>query len=137
MNIQREFYAAGCDAVDSATFGANKIVFAEYGIEERVEEINYLAAKQLGEIRDEFSTDSHPRYSFGTMGPGTKLPSLSHVDYNTLVESYRLQARGLITGGIDVLKVETCQDLLQTKAALGAIEDVFPKENFPVLTSSP
>ena len=57
MNIQREFYAAGCDAVDSATFGANKIVFAEYGIEERVEEINYLAAKQLGEIRNEFSTD--------------------------------------------------------------------------------
>ena len=137
MNIQREFYAAGCDAVDSATFGANKIVFAEYGIEERVEEINYLAAKQLGEIRNEFSTDAHPRYSFGTMGPGTKLPSLSHVDYNTLVESYRLQARGLITGGIDVLKVETCQDLLQTKAALGAIEDVFKETNtrLPVIAS--
>ena len=135
--IQREFYAAGCDAVDSATFGANKIVFAEYGIEDRVEEINYLAAKQLTEIRDEFSTTAHPTYAFGTMGPGTKLPSLSHVDYNTLVESYRLQTRGLIAGGIDVLKVETCQDLLQTKAALGAIEDVFKETNtrLPVIAS--
>lgn len=123
--IQRSFYEAGCDAVDSATFGANRVVFAEYGIEDRVREINRLAAEQLGRVRDEFSTPEWPRYSFGTIGPGTKLPSLGHIDYDELVESYREQAQGLVEGGIDVLKVETCQDLLQTKAALGAIEDVF------------
>ena len=135
--IQRSFYAAGCDAVDSATFGANRVVFAEYDIEERVREINRLGAEQLGRLRDEFSTPEWPRYSFGTMGPGTKLPSLGHIDYDELVESYREQARGLIEGGIDVLKVETCQDLLQTKAALGAIEDVFGETGtrLPVIAS--
>ena len=135
--IQRSFYAAGCDAVDSATFGANRVVFAEYDIEDRVREINRLAAEQLGRLRDEFSTPEWPRYSFGTMGPGTKLPSLGHIDYDELVESYREQARGLIEGGIDVLKVETCQDLLQTKAALGAIEDVFGETDtrLPVIAS--
>ena len=135
--IQRSFYEAGCDAVDSATFGANRVVFVEYDIEERVREINRLAAEQLGRLRDEFSTPEWPRYSFGTMGPGTKLPSLGHIEYDELVESYREQTRGLIEGGIDVLKVETCQDLLQTKAALGAIEDVFTEMDtrVPVIAS--
>ena len=135
--IQRSFYEAGCDAVDSATFGANRVVFAEYDIEDRVREINRLAAEQLGRLRDEFSTPEWPRYSLGTMGPGTKLPSLGHIDYDELVESYREQARGLVEGGIDVLKVETCQDLLQTKAALGAIEDVFGEMDtrLPVIAS--
>ena len=136
-DIQRSFYAAGCDAVDSATFGANRVVFAEYGIAERVREINRLAAEQIGRVRDEFATPEWPRYSFGTMGPGTKLPSLGHISYDELVASYREQARGLIEGGIDVLKVETCQDLLQTKAALGAIEDVFAETSarLPVIAS--
>ncbi|MDE2933679.1 MAG: methionine synthase [Chloroflexota bacterium] len=135
--IQRSFYEAGCDAVDSVTFGANRVVFAEYDIEDRVREINRLAAEQVGRVRDEFSTPEWPRYSLGTMGPGTKLPSLGHIDYDELVESYREQARGLIEGGIDVLKVETCQDLLQTKAALGAIEDVFAEmeTRLPVIAS--
>ncbi len=135
--IQRSFYAAGCDAVDSATFGANKVVFAEYGLTDRVREINRLAAEQLGRVRDEFSTPDWPRYSFGTMGPGTKLPSLGHITWDELVESYQEQARGLIEGGIDVLKVETCQDLLQTKAALAAISDVFAEmgARLPVIAS--
>ncbi len=135
--IQRSFYAAGCDAVDSVTFGANRVVFAEYGIEHRVREINRLAAEELGRVRDEFSTPEWPRYSLGTIGPGTKLPSLGHIDYDDLVESYREQALGLIEGGIDVLKVETCQDLLQTKAALGAIEDAFAETGarLPVIAS--
>ena len=124
-DIQRSFYAAGCDAVDAATFGANRVVFAEYGIADRVREINRLAAERIGRVRDEFATPDWPRYALGTMGPGTKLPSLGHVTYGELVESYREQALGLIEGGIDALKVETCQDLLQAKAALGAIEDAF------------
>ncbi|MEO9254564.1 MAG: homocysteine S-methyltransferase family protein, partial [Tepidiformaceae bacterium] len=128
-NIQRSFYAAGCDAVDSATFGSNEIVFAEYGLTERTRELNALAARQLNAVRDEFSTPEWPRYSFGTMGPGTKLPSLGHTTWDELLHSYREQAHGLIEGGIDVLKVETCQDLLQTKAALAAIADVFELTN--------
>lgn len=135
--IQRSFYAAGCDAVDSATFGANEIVFAEYGLAHRVREINTLAARQLNAVRDVFSTPDWPRYSFGTMGPGTKLPSLGHVTWDELVRSYREQALGLIEGGIDVLKVETCQDLLQTKAALAAISDAFAEtgKRIPVIAS--
>jgi len=135
--IQRSFYAAGCDAVDSATFGANQVVFAEYGIADRVREINRLAAQQLNAVRDEFSTPEWPRYSFGTMGPGTRLPSLGHITYDELFASYREQALGLLEGGIDVLKVETCQDLLQTKAALAAIESVFDElgVRVPVIAS--
>ena len=135
--IQRNLYAAGCDAVDSATFGANRIVFAEYGLEDRVREINRIAAEQIGRVRDEFSTPEWPRYSFGTMGPGTRLPSLGHITWDELIDSYREQARGLIDGGIDVLKVETCQDLLQTKAALAAIADVFEEtgKRLPVIAS--
>ncbi len=136
-DIQRGFYAAGCDAVDSATFGANRVVFAEYGIEERVREINRLAAEQLNRVRDEFSTPDWPRYSFGTIGPGTRLPSLGHIRFDDLVASYREQVLGLMEGEIDVLKVETCQDLLQTKAALAAISDVFDEigRTAPVIAS--
>jgi len=136
-NIQRSLYAAGADAVDSATFGANPVVFAEYDLVPRVREINRIAAQQLNAVRDEFSTPEWPRYSFGTMGPGTKLPSLGHITWDELVEGYREQARGLIEGGIDVLKVETCQDLLQTKAALAAISDVFEEMGvrLPVIAS--
>ncbi|MCK9518296.1 MAG: methionine synthase [Dehalococcoidia bacterium] len=135
--IQRDLYAAGADAVDSATFGANEVVFAEYDLVPRVREINRIAAQQLNAIRDEFSTPEWPRYSFGTMGPGTKLPSLGHITWDELLHSYQEQARGLIEGGIDVLKVETCQDLLQTKAALAAISDVFAEKNvrLPVIAS--
>ncbi len=124
-NIQRSFYAAGCDAVDSATFGANEIVFDEYDLVPRVREINRLAAQQLNAVRDEFSTPEWPRYSFGTVGPGTKLPSLGHTDWDTLYHSYYEQVSGLVEGGIDVVKIETCQDLLQTKAALAATAAVF------------
>ncbi|MCK6565427.1 MAG: methionine synthase [Dehalococcoidia bacterium] len=135
--IQRSFYAAGCDAVDSATFGANAVVFAEYGIEHRVREINRLAAQQLNRVRDEFSTSRWPRFSFGTIGPGTRLPSLGHITFDELVAGFREQALGLLEGGIDVLKVETCQDLLQTRAALAAISDVFAETGLyaPVIAS--
>ena len=135
--IQRSFYAAGCDAVDSATFGSNEIVFAEYGLTERVRELNALAARQLNAVRDEFSTPEWPRYSFGTIGPGTKLPSLGHVTWDELVHSYREQALGLLDGGIDVMKVETCQDLLQTKAALAGLADAFAEtgKRIPVIVS--
>jgi 5-methyltetrahydrofolate--homocysteine methyltransferase len=136
-NIQRSFYAAGCDAVDSATFGANEIVFEEYDLVPRVREINRLAAQQLNAVRDEFSTPEWPRYSFGTVGPGTRLPSLGHTDWDTLYHSYYEQIAGLVEGAIDVVKIETCQDLLQTKAALAAAAHVFADTGIrpPVIAS--
>ncbi|MCC7364814.1 MAG: homocysteine S-methyltransferase family protein [Dehalococcoidia bacterium] len=135
--IQHDLYAAGCDAVDSATFGANEVVFAEYDLVPRVREINRLAAQQLNAVRDAFSTPEWPRYSFGTIGPGTKLPSLGHITWDELVQSYYEQAMGLLEGGIDVMKVETCQDLLQTKAALAGIAAVFAEtgRRIPVIAS--
>ncbi|HEY5477368.1 MAG TPA: homocysteine S-methyltransferase family protein, partial [Tepidiformaceae bacterium] len=135
--IQRDLYAAGCDAVDSATFGANEVVFAEYGLLDRVREINRLAAQQLNAVRDEFSTPEWPRFSLGTIGPGTKLPSLGHITWDELLHSFHEQVLGLLEGGIDVLKVETCQDLLQTKAALAACSDAMEEMGIrvPVIAS--
>ncbi len=135
--IFRSFYEVGCDAVDACTFGANEIVLAEFDLAPRTFELNRTAAQLVGQVRDEFSTPDHPRFSFGSIGPGTKLPSLSQTDFETLHHSYTAQVMGLIEGGIDVLKVETCQDLLQTKVALIAIADVFAEwgKRLPVIAS--
>jgi 5-methyltetrahydrofolate--homocysteine methyltransferase len=137
QRVFRMFYEAGCDAVDAGCFGANEVVLAEFGLADRTRELNRRAAQVINEVRDEFATTEWPRYSFGTMGPGTKLPSLGHITYDELVHSYTEQALGLLEGGIDVLKVETCQDLLQTKAALAAIEDAFAQvgRRVPVIAS--
>ena len=135
--VFRMFYEAGCDAVDSGTFGANEIVLDEFGLRERTRELNRIAAQLIGGVRDEYGTAEHPRFSFGTMGPGTKLPSLGHTTWDELVHSAREQALGLIEGGIDVLKVETCQDLLQTKASLAGIVEAFEEtgQRVPVIAS--
>ncbi|MEX2081579.1 MAG: homocysteine S-methyltransferase family protein, partial [Dehalococcoidia bacterium] len=137
QRIFRDLYASGVDAVDACSFGANRVVLAEFGLEDRVRELNREAARVIGEVRDEFGTAEHPRYSFGTIGPGTKLPTLGHITYDELFEGYREQALGLIEGGIDVLKVETCQDLLQTKAALAGCEAAMEElgTRLPVIAS--
>ena len=123
--IYTMFYEVGVDAVDSCSFGANPVVLAEFGLADRTRELNRLAAEVIGRVRDRFSTPDHPRYAFGTVGPGTRLPSLGHITYDELREGWREQCIGLLEGGIDVLKIETCQDLLQTKAALaGAAEAI-------------
>ncbi|MGE3075253.1 MAG: methionine synthase [Dehalococcoidia bacterium] len=135
--IYHSFYSAGCDAVDSCSFGANEVVLAEFDLAPRTRELNRLAAQVIGRVRDQYSTPEHPRYSFGTMGPGTKLPSLGHITWDELVRGATEQAIGLIEGGIDVLKVETCQDLLQTKAALAGCEAAFEAtgKRIPVIAS--
>ncbi len=136
-NLYRSFYEVGVDAVDSCSFGANEVVLAEFDLADRTRELNRLAAQVIGKVRDEYSTPEHPRYAFGTMGPGTKLPSLGHITWDELVRGAREQAIGLIEGGIDVLKVETCQDLLQTKAALAGCEAAFEAtgKRIPVIAS--
>jgi 5-methyltetrahydrofolate--homocysteine methyltransferase len=121
--IYASFYEVGVDAVDSCSFGANPVVLAEFGLAERTRELNRIAAQVIGRVRDSYSTPAWPRYAFGTVGPGTRLPSLGHITYDEIREGWREQCIGLLEGGIDVLKIETCQDLLQAKAALAAAAD--------------
>ena len=120
-DIHRSFYEAGSDAVETNTFGSNKLVLAEFDLTERTRELNKIAAEQAREVADEYATEDWPRFVVGSMGPGTKLPSLAHTDYDTLEDSYAEQARGLIDGGIDVFLTETSQDPLQIKAAINGI----------------
>ncbi|HKJ71661.1 MAG TPA: homocysteine S-methyltransferase family protein, partial [Gammaproteobacteria bacterium] len=120
-DIHRSFFEAGSDAVETNTFGSNKVVLAEFDLTERTRELNKIAAEQAREVADEFATDDWPRFVVGSMGPGTKLPSLAHTDYDTLEDSYAEQARGLIDGGVDVFLTETSQDPLQIKSAINGI----------------
>jgi 5-methyltetrahydrofolate--homocysteine methyltransferase len=113
------FFEAGVDAVETASFGSFATVLAEYGIAERAGELNVAAARIAREVADRFeAADGRPRFVAGSMGPGTKLPSLGHIGFDELRDAYEEQARGLLAGGVDLLLVETCMDLLQVKAAM-------------------
>ena len=118
--IHESFLAAGCDAVETNTFGANKIVLSEFGITDLTFELNVKAAKLAREACDKFETPDRPRYVIGSMGPGTKLVSLGHTNWDLMEESYHEQVRGLLAGGVDALLIETAQDLLQVKVAVNA-----------------
>jgi len=117
-DIHAEFLRVGCDAVETNTFGANKIVLAEFDLAAQTRAINKTAAQIARRAADKFSTHEQPRFVLGSMGPGTRLPTLGHTTFDILEDSYAEQARGLLEGGADVLIIETCQDLLQSKAAI-------------------
>jgi 5-methyltetrahydrofolate--homocysteine methyltransferase len=112
------FFAVGVDAVETATFGGFAHVLAEYGIAERAHELNVAAARLAREVADGYAADGRPRFVAGSIGPGTKLPSLGHVPFAELRDAYAEQATGLLEGGVDLFLVETCYDLLQVKAAM-------------------
>ncbi|MGH3662156.1 MAG: methionine synthase, partial [Micromonosporaceae bacterium] len=116
--IHDAYFEAGADCVETNTFGANHANLGEYGITERIHEYSEAAARIARESADAWSTPEHPRYVLGSIGPGTKLPTLGHVSFTVLRDAYQENARGLLDGGVDGLLVETCQDLLQAKAAL-------------------
>lgn len=118
--VHQAYFQAGADCVETNTFGANKVVLADFGIAEKTYHLNKLAVQLAKEVAMTFSTPQQPRYVIGSIGPGTKLPSLGHIDYDTLVDSYAEQVRGLIDGGVDALLLETHQDLLTLKAAVWA-----------------
>ena len=122
QEIHELFLAVGCDAVETNTFGANKIVLAEADMVERVYENNVAACRIARAACDKFETPDRPRYVVGALGGGTKLLSLGMTDWATAEESYYEQIRGLIDGGADVLLFETQQDLLIIKSALVAAE---------------
>ena len=116
--VHRAYFSAGADCVETNTFGANQVVLAEFGLADRTLEINRRAVEIARACANEFATPDRPRYVIGSMGPGTKLPSLGHIDYDTLEASYAEQARGLLEGGVDALLLETHQDLLTMKAGI-------------------
>ncbi|MCH7993819.1 MAG: methionine synthase [Planctomycetes bacterium] len=130
--IHRSFLAVGCDAVLTNTFGANEVVYAEFGLEERVRESNRLAAEIAREACDEFSKPSRPRFVIGSVGPGMRLPSLGQVSWDVLHKSYLQQMLGLLDGGVDAILIETCQDILQAKVAVVAAIDAMTEANVQV-----
>ncbi|HYC78702.1 MAG TPA: homocysteine S-methyltransferase family protein, partial [Planctomycetota bacterium] len=126
--IHEGFLAVGCDAVETNTFGGNRIVLGEFGLEDRTRELNRRACEIARAACRKFETPDAPRFVVGSIGPGTKLPTLGHVDPRELLASFREQCLGLVEGGADVLLVETCQDLLQAKIAVQAALDAMAEK---------
>ncbi|MFC4121126.1 methionine synthase [Nonomuraea zeae] len=116
--VHDAYFAVGVDCVETNTFGANLAALGEYDISDRVFEYSEAGARIARESADHWSTPGRPRFVLGSMGPGTKLPTLGHMPYASLRDAYRDNAAGLIAGGADALIIETCQDLLQVKAAV-------------------
>ncbi|MBO8190389.1 methionine synthase [Streptomyces oryzae] len=117
--VHQEYFAAGVDCVETNTFGANHAALGEYEITDRIFELSEKGVRIARDVAEEFeSGDGRMRWVLGSMGPGTKLPTLGHAPYTTLRDAYQQNAEGMIAGGADALLVETTQDLLQTKAAV-------------------
>src|SRR5256886_4740226 len=133
--VHAGFLEVGCDVVETDSFGSTSIVLAEYQIAHLAYDLNKKAAKLAKRVASDFSTKEKPRWVAGSMGPTTKLPTLGHISFLDMKASYREQARGLLDGGADLLIVETCQDILQTKSALAAIFEEFEslKRRVPVI----
>jgi 5-methyltetrahydrofolate--homocysteine methyltransferase len=121
--IHASYLEVGCDVIETDTFGGQRIMLAEFGIAERTRELNVAAARLARSVADEFTTPDKPRFVAGSMGSTTKMPSLGHIGYDAMAATYREQAEALIEGGVDVLLIETCQDLLQVKIAIAACQD--------------
>src|SRR5438270_384387 len=126
-DIHSSFLKVGCDVVETDTFGATRVVLAEYDLQDKTAEINIAAAKLAKEVAQQFSTRDKARFVAGSIGPTTKLPSLGHNKFDDMVAGYVEQASALIEGGVDVLLVETSQDLLQAKAALVGVFEAMQK----------
>ncbi len=121
--VHASFLEAGCDVIETNSFGSTRVVLDEYELGDRTRELNIEAARLARSIADEFSTPEKPRFVAGSIGPTTKLPSLAHIGYDAMAAMYREQAEALIEGGVDILLIETSQDLLQAKIALAACQD--------------
>ncbi|MFH8434798.1 methionine synthase [Streptomyces sp. NPDC085942] len=118
-SVHEEYFAVGVDCVETNTFGANHSAANEYEIAHRIHELSESGARIAREVADEFAAkDGRQRWVLGSIGPGTKLPSLGHITYDVLRDGYQQNAEGLLAGGSDALIVETTQDLLQTKSSI-------------------
>ncbi|MDT7580443.1 MAG: 5-methyltetrahydrofolate--homocysteine methyltransferase [Pseudonocardiales bacterium] len=134
--IHRAYFAAGADAVETNTFGANLPNLADYDIAHRIRELAEKGARIAREVADEVATPDRPRFVLGSVGPGTKLPTLGHDTFARLRDAYTECGAGLLAGGADALVVETCQDLLQVKAAVLGLRRAMVAEGrrVPIIT---
>jgi 5-methyltetrahydrofolate--homocysteine methyltransferase len=123
--VHDAYLAVGCDAVETNTFGANLANLGEYGISDRIHELSLASARIAREVTDGWSTPDRPRWVIGSVGPGTKLPTLGHVSYAELRDAYAAEVTGLVEGGAHAILVETAQDLLQAKAAVNGARRAF------------
>lgn len=135
--VHRQFLEAGCDVIETNTFGSTSLVLAEYDLEAEAFELNREAANLAREMAEAYSSEEKPRYVAGSIGPTTKLPSLGHVSFDVMKACFAEQGRGLLAGNVDLFIVETCQDVLQIKAALSGLEQAFEEtgERRPVMVS--
>ncbi len=123
--IHDAYFDAGVDAVETNSFGTNLSALGEYDIADRITELATAAARIARESADAHSTADHPRFVLGSVGPGTKLPTLGHLRFDQLRDAYQEQVEGMLAGGIDAVLIETAQDLLQAKAATLAARRAF------------
>ncbi|WP_320664481.1 methionine synthase [Prochlorococcus sp. MIT 1223] len=121
--VHRGFLDAGCDIIETNTFGATSIVLEEYGLSDKTYEINKVAVEIAKSVISEYQSDEKPRFIAGSIGPTTKLVTLGHITFDELKSSYKEQSLALIEGGVDLVLIETCQDVLQIKAAIQAVNE--------------
>ncbi|ABM70268.1 methionine synthase [Prochlorococcus marinus] len=130
--VHNSFLEAGCHVIETNTFGASSIVLDEYDIADKAYEINKNAAFIAKKAAHKYSSVDKPRFVAGSIGPTTKLPTLGHIDFDELKQSYKEQIYGLIDGGVDILLIETCQDVLQIKSALLASKEILESKNIDI-----
>ncbi len=130
--VHNSFLEAGCHVIETNTFGASSIVLDEYDIADKAYEINKNAALIAKKAAAKYSSVDKPRFVAGSIGPTTKLPTLGHIDFDELKQSYKEQIYGLIDGGVDLLLIETCQDVLQVKSALLASKEILESKNIDI-----
>ncbi len=135
--VHKSFLEAGCHVIETNTFGASSIVLDEYDIADKAYEINKNAAFIAKKAAAKYSSIDKPRFVAGSIGPTTKLPTLGHIDFDELKQSYKEQIYGLIDGGVDLLLIETCQDVLQIKSSLLASKEILESKNIdlPLMVS--
>jgi 5-methyltetrahydrofolate--homocysteine methyltransferase len=132
--VHNAYLLAGSDFTKTNTFGSMSWVLDEYGLSHMSYELSRLGCQIAKKVCDKYSTPQKPRFVLASIGPGTKLPSLGHITYDQMYDGYKEMARGLVDGGADVFLLETCQDPLQIKAALHALQDIAPQ--IPIMVSA-
>ncbi len=135
--IHEDYLKAGANIISTNTFGAIPWVLDDYGIGNRTYELAFEGAKRVKRVCEKYTSKDNPRFVAGDLGPGTKLPSLGHIEYDEMYEGYKIAAKGLLDGGADLFLLETCQDPLQIKAAIHACSDVMSEadKKLPIMVS--
>lgn len=125
--VHESFLQAGCDAIETNTFGSNRIVLEEYGLSDRVIELNKKAVAIARKIAQKYSSKESQRFVVGSVGPTSKLPTLGHISFDEMFSAFSEQIKALLEGGVDAILIETCQDILQSKIAVIAADETMKK----------